>query len=410
MPRTLRKKKNKRLELHKDKKEEQREKEKQGDVEDEGGRDSRTLDDVVFNKHPPIGNAYNYSDIYVEGVHKELYPLLKHDYPIRGRKAVTLKEETYADSPMTPDDFMLHGDEQAKYCQWLEPPLYPSSDSKNPYWKALEHIVDMQYYREQNVHPSKISTWPTHWKSFSLEEIAQAVFSEFPNSEQAITLENLLNNGDGLEMDHSVMKRRSARDAVGTQFSIAAMNTWVIFAVSPITFLCKWYYGVPRPEEMAFMISKGKFSEKDGVPYKLVQKIKQMNLKDAFDFTAFKEEGSPTHPSYPAMHSSGSTTSIWLAVVAKLTEEQFCEVLRLDYGVANARSVAGVHYFPDNIAGLNLGLKVMHDKLPRYLIETYHADPDAVRRKLNRLKFDWKDFEPRTCTIAGEKVGKYLIY
>ena len=132
------------------------------------------------------------------------------------------------------------------------------------------------------------------------------------------------------------------------------MNTWVIFAISPIPFLCKWYYGVPRPEEMANMIYKGKYSKKDGG---VVRKIKQMNLKDAFDFTAYKTEGSPTHPSYPAMHSSGSTASIWLAVVAKLSEEQFCEVLRLDYFVANARSVAGVHYFPDNITGFNLGLK-----------------------------------------------------
>ena len=234
--------------------------------------DSRTLDDVVFNKHPPIGNAYNYSDLYVEGVHKELYPLLKQDYPIRGHIAYKLKEETYADSPMTPDDFMLRGDELTKYCQWLDTPLYPSSDSKNPYWEALEHVVDIQYYRNQNVHPSRLSTWPRHWESYSLEDIAQAVYSEFPNSEQAITLEYLLNNGDGIEMDHSVMRRRSARDAVGTQFSIAAMNTWVIFAVSPITFLCKWYYGVPRPEEMAFMIFKGKFSEKTEFPISWFEK------------------------------------------------------------------------------------------------------------------------------------------
>ena len=431
MSRTLRQErsKTKPLELYKEKKEDHIEKEKPWAWDYYGDNDSmvkklryngtnaqvhrelyhyRSLDDVVFNKHPPIGNAYKHSDLYVEGVHKDLYPLLKHDYPIHGHTAYKLKDETYADSPMTPDDLMLRGDELDKYCQWLDTPLYPSSDSRNPYWKALEHIVDIQYYRRRNVNPSKISTWPKHWKKFSLEDIAQAVKNEFPNSEQGIAIERLLNYGGGIQMDHSVMRRRSALDAVGTQFVIAAINTWVISAVSRITFLCKWYYGVPRPEEMAFLIAKGKYSVKDGVPYKLVKKIKYMRLKNAYDFTAFKDQGSPTHPSYPAMHSSGSTTSIWLPVVAKLSEEEFCELLRLDYGVANARSVAGVHYLKDNIAGLNLGMKVMHDMLPRYLVENFHANPRAIQRKLDRLKFDWNDFDPRTCTIAGVKVGKYL--
>jgi hypothetical protein len=41
------------------------------------------------------------------------------------------------------------------------------------------------------------------------------------------------------------------------------------------------------------------------------------------------------------MHASGSSCSYWLPAIAKLSPEQYCEALRLDYAVAYARTVAG---------------------------------------------------------------------
>jgi hypothetical protein len=52
-------------------------------------------------------------------------------------------------------------------------------------------------------------------------------------------------------------------------------------------------------------------------------------------------KGSPLHPSWPAMHAAGSTCSYWLPAIAKISPEQYCEALRLDYAVAFARTVAG---------------------------------------------------------------------
>lgn len=65
-----------------------------------------------------------------------------------------------------------------------------------------------------------------------------------------------------------------------------------------------------------------------------------MNITKATDFTQYPE-GSPLHPSWPAMHSAASSASLWLAVVADLTEDQYCQVLRTDHSVAYARTIAG---------------------------------------------------------------------
>jgi hypothetical protein len=141
-------------------------------------------------------------------------------------------------------------------------------------------------------------------------------------------------------------------------------------------------------------------TEADGVPADVVSAVKAMNLERAEDFTAY-QEGCPLHPSWPAMHSASSASSLWLAVVADLTPSQYCQVLRTDYAVSFARTVAGVHYTTDNIAGLNLGQKVLAEKFADYLAEKYGADPQAVQQKIDSLTFDWNTFDPVSCTVGN---------
>jgi hypothetical protein len=138
------------------------------------------------------------------------------------------------------------------------------------------------------------------------------------------------------------MPFRSAVDYVGTQVRIAALNTWTVEAVGPVNFMLKWAMGVPRPEEMAWLIASGAFTTDDGVPQDIIDDLKSMNLKHAADFTAY-ETGSPMHPSWPAMHAAASMCSFWIPAMVKVTPEQYCESLRIDYAVAYARTVAGVH-------------------------------------------------------------------
>ena len=78
-------------------------------------------------------------------------------------------------------------------------------------------------------------------------------------------------------------------------------------------------------------------------------------------------------------------------MVANLTEEQYCQVLRTDYAVAYARTVAGVHYPSDNIEGLNMGQEVIADRLADHLAYTYGGEAQCYQRKIDRLRFDWRN-------------------
>ena len=67
-----------------------------------------------------------------------------------------------------------------------------------------------------------------------------------------------------------------------------------------------------------------------------------------------------------------------------------------------ARSVAGVHYETDNMAGLNLGQEIIADYLPRYLRRQYGANRQNAEKKIEKLRFRWEDFDPRTCSAKSK--------
>ncbi len=61
-----------------------------------------------------------------------------------------------------------------------------------------------------------------------------------------------------------------------------------------------------RPEEIVWLIKKGKVKN---VPLDIQRDIQQMSLRSAADFTAY-DEGSPRHPSWPAMHAASGLYSL----------------------------------------------------------------------------------------------------
>ena len=366
------------------------------------------LEDVRFNKCPAAYTSVaKLSEFYVEKVHKEIFPLLPKDYPVRGVTAHELKTETYGDSVVTEEDYALHGAKANEYLALIKPPVFPNSDCRSEFWHQLEHVVDLQIARRKDVDPYSLHRWPDLWKKFRLEDVANAVKNEYPVSLQAEMIETLFKAG--VKMDHQIMPFRSLRNTVGTQFLLAKLNTWAMEAVSPMGFRIKWDKGLPRPEEVAYLIAMKEYTAADGVPQGLIDKIHSMKLRNAHDFTAY-EFGCPTHPSWPAMHAAGSTCSFWLPAVAHVTPEQYCEALRVDLAVAYARSVAGVHYKQDNFAGLNLGMQIIKEKFPKYMAEKYHSNEQKLRERLEHLSFDWEDFDAYKCTIAGVPVGQRLRY
>ena len=179
---------------------------------------------------------------------------------------------------------------------------------------------------------------------------------------------------------------------------LAHFNTWALATIGPHSFLAKYAVGRSRPEEIAFAISEGDISFQD-LPNSVRDAMNDIlnrfggNLPNATSFTAYTE-GSPRHPSWPAMHSAASQTSFWMSVVLDMTPDQLCQARLVDWGVAYARTVAGVHYPDDNIDGLNLGQEIIASLLPDYLEFKYDADVDVVEAKVEQMRYDWSTFDP----------------
>jgi len=187
----------------------------------------------------------------------------------------------------------------------------------------------------------------------------------------------------------------------------AHLNTWAIDTVGAANFAVKYFVGRARPEEVAWSVrcsidgndSKSECADVPvfdlySIPTSIKQKVRRMKLQSMESFTAYTE-GSPMHPSFPAMHSAASSLSMWLPVVANLTPEQVEEVKKLDFAVAMARTVAGVHYRDDNIAGLIIGQDIVARELPGYLRTKYGANAAKVREKISQYRFDWRETAER---------------
>ena len=330
---------------------------------------------------------------------------MPNDYPITGQKATIMRHETMADSVVVAGDVQMHDSMGARY--WLNnnsiKPVFPSDDG---FWDELRHVVDVQIARRSGASPSTLNTWPNIWtEKTTLNDIAKAVQGEYPAYHQQTFIEQMFK--DGVEMYHDMGPFRSVVDFIGTEIRIASLNVWAFEAVAPVNFMLKWHLGIPRPEEVVWMIHNDAFTSSDGVPEDLVTSIKSMGLQHASDFTTY-EDGSPMHPSFPAMHSAGSTCTFWLPAICKVTPEQFCEALRVDYAVAYGRTVAGVHYQQDNLAGLNIAQQIIREQLPDMMAEKYGYNSALLASKVEALSFDWSTFDSAAFTIGGLSTAEFL--
>lgn len=280
----------------------------------------------------------------------------------------------------------------------VDAPMHPSRNPDSPYWNDFREVIARRQDREANTDPTTFMPLPNIWRGYDIHQIAEAVHDEFPGVWHAALLGEFL--GEGVEFDRTTLPGLSKVDFINGAVALSGLNGWAFANVGPTNFGAKWYNGRARPEEIAFLIHEDEVTSADGVPQDIVDNVKAMGLSRAPEFTAYIE-GSPVHPSWPAMHSASSVGSLWIATVLNLTPEQQCETRRLDYAMAYARTVAGVHFPTDNTGGLNLGQEVVARKLPEYLAEQYGSDIDAVNEKIASLRFDWRTFTQTECYRSG---------
>ena len=276
-------------------------------------------------------------------------------------------------------------------------PNHPSADSSSEYWNELFHVVDIQYKRLENVDPMLIMPLPNLWKGKTIDEIAECVHDEYPGYHHTELIK--IWNAAGLKMDNGILPFTCTVEFIRGIVAVAELVTWAFALVGPPNFGVKWYVGRARPEEVAWQIHQGQITS--GPPAELRQLINNFPSFDlptatAKSFTAYSE-GSPAHPSWPAMHSAGSAGSLWMAVVMDLTEAEWCQVKITDYAISFARTVAGVHYVSDNIAGLTLGQEIVARRLPQFLHDKYGSDIAIVEAKVESKRFDWNTFLDTDC-------------
>jgi len=278
-------------------------------------------------------------------------------------------------------------------------PTHASNDLASPFWGKFREVAEVQALRrvDNGSDPAiDLMPLPEIWNGYSLDAVAEAVHDEYPNYHQAKNLARMLDRGQGVayEIDDEIIPQRSAFQFLRGPVMIADMNTWGTSIVGPHSFSAKFAVGRARPEETAWSIKTGGIP-RQYVPSDIFDMISDIpDFNAAVDFTAY-DEGSPRHPSWPAMHSAASQTSFWLDIVLDLTPEELCQARLTDYGVAYARTVAGVHYPDDNIDGLNIGQEVIALALPGYLSLKYGADEQSVRSKIEEKRFNWNDFDPQ---------------
>ena len=285
------------------------------------------------------------------------------------------------------------------------PPLQPEDKAFLTEFAEVVRAQKLLKFRKEN--PCMTDPLPqvmkamTHlWKGFSILDVAEAVHDEFPGIYHNQMIANWLATPGNAVFNNDVIPKTGNKDFIRGPVMLSQMIGFAIRAVGPCDFTLKWGVGRARPEEIAWKVYQGEFAYEEQAFDEVKNSILDMNLKSATDFTEYAE-GSPTHPSWPAMRSAASAASFWLDIVMDLTEEQLCEARMLDYSVSYARTVAGVHYPSDNIAGLIAGEEILARKLPDLLHEEYGSDKDYVkdliRKKKEEREFGWNTFEDSPC-------------
>jgi len=351
---------------------------------------------IRFNKIPFIDAA---------DADSGLFPLRSRDFPLRGGNINIMKTKTLCGSVTGLDDYEILVDVPTLITEnefMHGYPTHATSDKSSVFWDQFEEVCYIQLKRLQNGNAPASSInlpLPEIFAGFNLDMVAEAVHDEYPNTHQSNNIARMLGAG-GVTIDNNVIPRRSNAQFLRGPVLLADMNTWALGLIGPHSFAAKYAVGRARPEEIAWAIYQGIIPRSDlrgrtrDAFDDVVTKLENMGgFTAAADFTAY-DEGSPAHPSWPAMHSAASQTSFWMSVVLDLTPDQLCQARLVDYVVAYARTVAGVHYPDDNIDGLNLGQAVIVNLLPQHLKNEYNADIEAVSAKIIQQKYDWNTFDP----------------
>lgn len=249
---------------------------------------------------------------------------------------------------------------------------------------------------------SRYASLPRLFQNMTMDEACEAVHRDAPNYWSGRLAQQFLD--EGAPINPRALPAQVGAAFVNRNVLVHSLCGAMAFAVARSSFAAKWYYGQIRPEEAMASVRTGAIHV-DKETRRTIERLHTMVGYavggDPALATAYPE-GCPMHPSYPAMHSAISCSSVYLPVVLDLTEAQVEEARRLDYCVAWFRTLAGVHYLSDNVAGLALGQRCVQQDLPELLSRATGASAAAVRSEAKRYEVDWS-------ARAQEEIRKYQL-
>lgn len=175
---------------------------------------------------------------------------------------------------------------------------------------------------------------------FSADELPQPLKDEMLSTSDPKGCANVVHMDSPLDMPLAVIKWL-AKEAPAIKGDSSGHVDFVARIIRPLSeigkrqgmemisgFEAKYHFGYPRPEEYL------------NIPGSVI--------------TSYPE-GCPGHPSYPAGHGSVAGVVSALAELFVLSKEQADVIFDCAYYWSQFRTLAGVHYAIDNLAGLMIG-------------------------------------------------------
>ena len=221
----------------------------------------------------------------------------------------------------------------------------------------------------------------------TLAQAAQVVRADFPTSLVTSLAEDFLSQGAKLNYD--VLPRTRWKEFTDGPVLLGHVIGWAIHTVSPSAFATKWAKGRCRPEEAIHAWATGELVAPRYANTTLSQLVNKREVAANPESFTLYQEGCPNHPSYVAMHAAVAAIVIILNVIFKLDTDQKDEAARAQCNISVSRDIAGVHYLTDSLTGMDLGEKIIAEKLPTFLNQLVGADIRAATQYANDAKQNW---------------------
>lgn len=287
----------------------------------------------------------------------------------------------------------------------VPPPIYPEDDG---FYEKLLNVAEAVHYTKRGYKFN--STFKNVFNKFQASGIEGDYLAETIKREYNITkakeLGYLVQNDfptklitdlviwlkdvGGAKIRKDLFPKRGYKVFTDGQVMVGHLIGWVIHTVSPTAFAHKYYWGMPRPEEVLGAWARGEYEVPTNIGRELNSYVDKASIiKDERNFTLYTGEGSPTHPSDPAMHSAVAAIGLICSIIFDLTPELENECKKVSSNIAFGRTFAGVHYCEDNIRGLNMGEEVVAKILPDWLAQ-WDANKAAVKELCLTKRTNWK--------------------